>query len=206
MMKSATTIKKFQFFDIESEQNSGESQNNPNYLRDISPNQMYAINQIIFLSAKVKRKVDNLLTNENLILKIVKNKVVDQYKVFNKTTEGFHLKYFNSKYYFVMCGGEMIEKAGAGNDKMMHFLTSIKIFDISTLLDRNHVTQDRNIDSLMVKQIILARNVENGQFYLGKDFPKNVESLQLIISFAISDDFSCAAISIEEGQIILVQV
>jgi hypothetical protein len=205
MMKNAAIIKKFQFFDIE-EQSSGEyTDPRENPFGNVSPYQMYAINQIIFLSAKVKKKVENSLINENLILKVVKNKIADEYFIYNKMIHYFQLKQFNSKTYFVTCGGDFKEQQ-VGNDKQFVFLTSIKIFEVSTLLDRNHTANNRNIDELMIKQINLLRNIESGNLYLGKDFPKNVESIQNIISFAVSGDFTSCAVGLDRGQIILIQV
>jgi hypothetical protein len=204
MMKNATTIKKFQFFDLEEPRADEINESRDNSFANVSPYQMYAVNQMIFLSAKVKRKVENSLLNENLILKIVKNKIEDEYFIYNKMIHYFQLKQFNSKSYFVTCGGDFKEQL-VGNDKLFIFLTSIKIFEVTRLLDRNHKSTNRNIDEFMIKQINLLRNIENGNLYLGKDFPKNVESIQNIISFAISNDFTSCAIGLDRGQIILVQ-
>jgi mannose/fructose/N-acetylgalactosamine-specific phosphotransferase system component IIB len=132
---------------------------------------MYAINQIIFLSAKVKKKVENSLINENLILKVVKNKIADEYFIYNKMIHYFQLKQFNSKTYFVTCGGNFKEQQ-VGNDKQFVFLTSIKIFEVSTLLDRNHTANNRNIDELMIKQINLLRNIEIVIYISVRTFPK----------------------------------
>lgn len=204
MMKNATTIKKFQFFDIESE-NKPQDYNETMYVfGNISPYQMYAVNGVVFLSAKVKKKVDHLNQNEHLILKIIKNKIADEYFIYNKMVHYFQVKNFNSKYYFITCGGDFKEQQ-FGNDKLFIFLTSIKIFEATRLLDRNHKCENRNIDDLSVKQINLLRNIDNGQLYNGRDLPKNVESIQNIISFAISEDFSHCAVGLDRGQIILIQ-
>jgi hypothetical protein len=205
MMKNATTIKKFQFFDIEEQKSEGTNDPRDNPFSNVSPYQMYAVNQMIFLSAKVKKKQDNAMTTENLILKILKNKVVDEYNIYNKMIHYFQLKQFNSKTYFVTCGGDFKEQQ-VGNDKQFVFLTSIKLFEVTRLLDRNHTANNRNIDEFMIKQINLLRNIENGSLYLGKDFPKNVESIQNIISFAVSNDFTSCAVGLDRGQIILIQV
>lgn len=116
----------------------------------------------------------------------------------------FQLKPYNSKYYFVTCGGDFKEQL-VGNDKMFIFLTSIKIYEATRLLDRNYKAENRNIDGFLLKQINLLRNIDSGQLYLGKDFPKNVENIQNIISFAISSDFTHCAVGLDRGQIILIQ-
>lgn len=204
MMKNAQTIKKFQFFDIESDNKSQDENESKFSIGNISPYQMYAVNGVVFLSAKVKKKVDHSFQNENLILKIVKNKIVDEYNIYNKMIHYFQLKSVNSKYYFVTCGGDF-EEILVGTDKMMVFLTSIKIFDATRLLDRNFQSENRDIKGMMLKQVNLIRNIDNGQLYSGKNFPKNVESIQNIISFAISDDFTHCAVGLDRGQIILIQ-
>jgi hypothetical protein len=201
MMKNATTIKKFQFFDVDVDPKEAEGV----FLSsNISPYQMYANNGIVFLSAKVKKKVDHSYANENLILKIIKNRIVDEYFIYNKMIHYFQLKMFNSRNYFVTCGGDFKEQS-IGNDKVFIFLTSIKIFEATRLLDKAHQSENRSIDSFLLKQVNLLRNIENGSLYVGKDYPKNVESIQNIISFAISNDFSHCAIGLDRGQIILIQ-
>ncbi len=202
-MKNATTIKKFQFFDIETENKNGETE--INNLANVSPYSMYAVNQVVFLNAKVKKKVDHSYTNESLILKIIKNKIVDEYSIFNKMIYFFQLKYFNSKYYFITCGGDFKEYV-VGNEKMFVFLTSIKIYDATELIDKNHSTKDRKIEQYLMKQINLLKNIDTGEIYTGKDFPKNVDSFNNIISFAVSNDMKYCTLGLDKGQIIIVQV
>lgn len=204
MMKNATTIKKFQFFDIESDNKSNDANESKFNFGNISPYSMFAVNGVIFLSAKVKKKIDHSFQNENLILKIVKNKIVDEYFIYNKMIHYFQLKSFNSKYYFVTCGGDFKDQI-VGSDKFKVFVTSIKIYDATKLLDRNHRSENRNIENMLLKNINLLRNIETRALYQGKDFPKTIESIQNIISFAISDDFSHCAVGLDRGQIILIQ-
>ncbi len=202
-MKNASTIKKFQFFDIESDNKPQDANESMFTFGNISPYSMYAINGILFLSAKVKKKVEHSFQNENLILKISKNKILDEYMIYNKMIHYFKVQTFSSKTYFVTCGGDFKEQL-VGNDKLFLFLTSIKIFEVSRLLDRNHQSENRNIDSMITRQINLLRNIDTAQLYLGKDFPKNVESIQNIISFAMSNDFTHCAVGLDRGQIILI--
>jgi len=202
-MKNATTIKKFQFFDIESESKFGDTE--INNLANVSPYSMYAVNQVVFLNAKLKKKVDHSYRNESLILKIIKNKIVDEYSIFDKMIYFFQLKYFNSKYYFITCGGDFKEIV-VGNEKMFIFLTSIKIFDATELIDKNQVTKDKKIDQYLIKQINLLKNIETGEIYTGKDYPKNVDSFNNIISFSVSNDMKYCSLGLDRGQIIMIQV
>jgi hypothetical protein len=202
MMKNATTIKKFQFFDIE--QDPKQDPHEIAYtFANVSPSQMYAVNQVVFLSAKVKKIVDNSFSNENLILKIIKNKIVDEYFIYNKQLHYFNLKTMNNRHYIVTCGGEFCE-VGVGNEKTLTYLTSIKIFEASTLADKNHKTIDRKIDGFMNRQINLLKK-PNGELYVGKDVPKDVESINNIISFAMSNDFTSCAVGLDKGQILIIQ-
>ena len=82
MIKNATTIKKFQFFDIEGDR--GNYNPMANKLSNVSPYNMYAINQIVYLNAKLKKKVEHSYSNESLILKIHKNKIIDEYSIYFK--------------------------------------------------------------------------------------------------------------------------
>lgn len=202
-MKNATTIKKFQFFDIEQEMKLGEIEQNN--LQNVSPYSMFAVNQVVFLNAKLKKKVEHSFSNESLILKIIKNKIVDEYSIFNKMIYFFQLKYFNSKYYFITCGGDFKEHI-VGNEKIFIFLTSIKIYDATELVDKNHVTKDKKIENYLIKQIDLLKNIDTGDIYTGKDYSKNVESFSNIISFAVSNDLKYCTLGLERGQIIMVQV
>jgi hypothetical protein len=156
------------------------------------------------LSAEVKRIVNNKNQNELLIQKVIKNKIVDEYLIYNKKFIQFQAKSFNSKYYFITCGNDFKEYQ-VGNEKLMLFLTSIKIFDATSLLDRNHRAENKDIEKLMVRQINLLRNINDGQLYLGKDFPKNVVSIDDITSFTINQEFSHCAVGLDRGQIILIQ-
>jgi hypothetical protein len=106
-MKNVSTIKKFQFFEMEKDnENSSIDNSYIPYSENVSPYQMYANMGIVFLSAKIKKKVEHSYTNENLILKIIKNQIVDKYFIYNKIIHYFQLKSFNNKNYFVLCGGD----------------------------------------------------------------------------------------------------
>jgi hypothetical protein len=166
---------------------------------------MYAIQKLIFLSAKVKKRVENAFQSENLILKVYKNKILDSYKTFNKIIQYFQIKSFNNHYYFVICGTDFKEQQ-LGQEKRLMMLTSVKIYEVNSLLDKETTVIDKNIENLLIKQINLLRNIETGQLYLGKDFPKNIETIQNVYSFAINNDFTYCAIGLDRGQIILIQV
>lgn len=203
MMKNATTIKKFQFFDIEGDRGNYDPE--ANNLSNVSPYNMFAINQIIYLNSKLKKKIEHSYSNESLILKIHKNKIIDEYSIFNKMIYFFQVKFFQNKYYFITCGGDFKEHV-VGNEKMFIFVTSIKIFDASELIKKEHKTVDRKIDMYLVKQINLLTDIETGEIYTGNNYSKNCDSFNNIISFAVSNDLRYCTLGLDRGQIIMVQV
>lgn len=204
MKSTGTTIKKFQFFDILNEikdRDSGETN-----LDNVSPLHMYAIDQNIFLSAKVKVIINNALKNENYILKIINNKIVDQYSV-HTNLSFFLVKNFNNKYYFVTLGNDIKDFSATKDKKNLKMLTVIKIIEANRLLDPNYQCQDKKIDNEYIKkEISLLRNYKENTFYIGKDYPDNVEPVLNVLSFSISSDFMHCAVGLDKGQIILIQV
>jgi hypothetical protein len=183
---------------------------------------MYAIDGIVFISGKAIHKLDDKLVRESLIMKIVNNKVIDQYRIYNRLYYDFQLKVFNDKIYFVSIGGDLdtynidINNENNninGNDQdkgiaQLFMMSSIKIYDASFFvkyplkkLDNNN---QGNIENYRVKQIKLLKNVKTGEIIPEKERLEGLESIQNILSFAISSDFSQCAVGLDKGQIILV--
>ena len=203
-MKNTGTIKKFQFFDILNEIKDRES--SENNLDNVSPLQMYAIDQNIFLSAKVKVIINNALKNENYILKINNNKIVDQYSV-HTNLNFFIVKNYNNRYYFVTLGNDIKDFSTSKDKKNLKMLTVIKIIEASKMLDPKYVCSDKKIESEYIKkEISLLRNFKENTFYIGKDYPDNVEPVLNVLSFSISSDFKYCAVGLDKGQIILINV
>ena len=246
MIKNVST-RKYQFFDIieglnyiknEKENPTDQitksndinltnvEENNPEEsnisVSEISPSQMYAIDGIVFISGKAIHKLDDKLVRESLIMKIVNNKVIDQYRIYNRLYYDFQLKVFNDKIYFVSIGGDLdtynidINNENNninGNDQdkgiaQLFMMSSIKIYDASFFvkyplkkLDNNN---QGNIENYRVKQIKLLKNVKTGEIIPEKERLEGLESIQNILSFAISSDFSQCAVGLDKGQIILV--
>ena len=203
-MKNTGTIKKFQFFDILNEIKDRES--SENNLDNVSPLQMYSIDHNIFLSAKVKVIINNALKNENYILKINNNKIVDQYSV-HTNLNFFIVKNYNNRYYFVTLGNDIKDFSTSKDKKNLKMLTVIKIIEASKMLDPKYVCSDKKIESEYIKkEISLLRNFKENTFYIGKDYPDNVEPVLNVLSFSISSDFKYCAVGLDKGQIILINV
>ena len=182
------------------DKNEKKEESNIN-ISEISPNQMCAINGIIFICGKVKYKMNEKSIFEYLIVKIINNKVIDQYRLHNKLYFDFQIKVFNNSPYFVSVGGDLEDSINE-NEKNKNFITSIKIYDISSLI-RNPIKKINNkngdIENLLAKQIKL-KNIKIEE----KNKNENIINIENIKSFAISSDFSQCAIGLENGEIILI--
>ena len=185
-------------------------------LSDISPNQMYAIEGVIFICGEAIRKNEEKLIREKLVIKVVNNKIMDKYEIYNRLFYDFQIKEFNNKIYFICIGGdletynlneELKEKKDNTINKI--FMTSIKIYDATSFVKlplplRKTDNTKNPIDKYLLKNIKLLRDENTGEIYSEKEKLSGLESFQNISSFAINSDFSQCAIGIEKGQIILI--
>lgn len=194
--------KKFPFFD-ESPEYSQPSSSMTTKLMNISPQQMHSYQGSIFISCKYKRKVNNSYVTDPLIIKIYKNEIVDEYKPYNKLIYHFQLHEFDGSYYFFCCGMDFIEQTLPSGQKNFLFLTSIKIFDAGVFLSPTHKSDNGNIDIYLLRQICLFRNLNDQSIYsLSNNQPVGFESIQNIISFAISNSLDKCAFGLDYGQVV----
>ena len=122
----ASDVRKFQFFETIKEcsvvppldpdvDESGMESNIPIHLQksNISINnvsvsgarQMHAINGLVFINGKAIHKKEGKNIRESLIMKILDNKIIDEYRVYNGVYYDFSIKFFEDKPYFVIVGG-----------------------------------------------------------------------------------------------------
>ena len=167
---------------------------------------MCAIDGIVFICGKVNYKMNKKLIRESLIIKIINNKVIDQYRLHNKLYYDFQIKVFNKLTYFISIGGDL-EKNDLKNEneKNTNFFTSIKIYDVSSLIEspKKKINNNGNIENLLVKQIKL-QNINLEEKNKEKNKNDNIINIENIKTFAISSDFSQCAISFEKSEIILI--
>ena len=196
--------KKFNFFDEDTKDYNANNTNTNSIFADLSPNQMYSHNGVIFISCKYKKRVNNSYITEPLIMKIHKNVVVDEYKPFNKIIYHFQLHNLDGSYYFICCGMDFNEITLTNGQKTFVLITSIKIFDAGVLLSNTHKTENSNIEPYLLRQINLLRNIEDPNKYsLSKEIPNGYASVPNIIIFAISDGMEKCAFSLDScGQIV----
>ena len=171
MSKGLQLMRKFQFFDIvegkefiKKPVNSITASNDeeglkakPNTtstikLSDVIPHQMYASEGVVFISGSVNKKMKEYNIKENLIVKVVNNTVIDEYKPFNKLLYSFDLKTFNEKPYFITIGGDF-DKHIIDNEEQMLMITSVKIYDASMMIKNPNETH--NIEQYLKKTICL---------------------------------------------------
>ena len=217
-----SSMKKYQFFEESLDQNAQNANNNSNKvssltLNDISPsgiNQMQAIEDILFICGKAIHKIQSQILRESLILKIINNKIYDEYRMFNKLYYDFKIKYFKEKFYFIVLGGDLIRFVkDKKEDELM--VTSIKIYDAyhfiepkyDKYVDDNMV--DENYSKSLIKKIEILKKIDENEFILGLDSRDksqyaNYESFQNVISFSIDANFTHIAISSIKGDIILI--
>ena len=242
MTKNINQIRKFQFFDIiEGEEKllKNKISNDENKIEEkkenqlkieskisisnISPNQMFAIDGVIFLSGKAiyKLKIDDekndekneikndekikeKIVREHLIMKIYNNNIIDEYRIFKPYTYEFLLKTFKENSYFVIIGGDLDEYK-INNVDQKFLTTSIKIYDANSFIQnpKTRQSKDRNIEKFKIKQIKLLYNKKTGNFITEAKNLENIESFQNILSFTINDDFTQIAVGLEKGEILL---
>ena len=217
-----SSMKKYQFFE-ESLDKTNQNVNNASNktssltLNDISPsgiNQMQAIEDILFICGKAIHKINSQILRESLILKIINNKIYDEYRMFNKLYYDFKIKYFKDKFYFIVLGGDLIRFVkDKKEDELM--VTSIKIYEAYHFIEPKYDKYiDDNIDGenyskSLIKKIEILKKIDENEFILGlntsdKSQYANYESFQNVISLTIDSNFTHIAISSIKGDIILI--
>ena len=225
---SFSSMKKYQFFE-ESQDKPEQNQNNINNnfsnenksysltLNDITPsgiNQMQSIDDIIFICGKAIYKINSQIIRESLILKIINNKIYDEYRIFNGLYYDFKIKFFQNKYYFIILGGDLIRYIKDKKEEML-MVTTIKIYDAYNFIEPKYEKYiEENIEGepyskSLIKKLQILKKINENEFIIGinsedKTQYSNYESFQNVISFTIDSNFSNIAISSIKGDIILI--
>ena len=216
-----SSMKKYQFFEECQEENNElrSSSNNLNSslsIKDISPsgiNQMQSYDNIIFICGKAIHKVKSKMIRESLIVKIINNIIIDEYRIFNGLYYDFKLSFFNNKPNFIVLGGELI-KYIKNNKEEMIMITTIKIYDASFFIEpkfgkyNSDIVNGENYPKALMRKIQILRKVDENIFLTeleeGVNSYDGYESFQNVIAFTINTDFSHIAISSDKGDIILI--
>jgi len=229
----SSNIRKFQFFEVIKEVDNNPPQKNDNKdsnKESVESNQkklnieinnimisglrqMYAIDGLVFINGKAIHEKDGKKIRENLIMKILNNKIIDVYRLYNGVYFDFRLKSFNGKPYFIVVGSDFKEF----KSNQFFMITSIKIYDASTFISKEEAQSSddtpgeselypeflkNNIQLLKRKndgKIVCSHNITNFE-----DNIEEYESIQNVNSFTINDNFTHAAVSIDREGIILI--
>ena len=222
-MNVNNSMKKYQFFEELIETDTNISTNDKNissstlFLKDISSsgiNQMQSIDDIIFICGKAIYKVKSQLKRESLIVKIINNKIYDEYRFFNGLYYDFETKFFHDKYYFILLGGELIRYIKNSKEDML-MVTTIKIYDAYNFIEPKYDKyiedniEGENYSKSLVKKIEILKKINENEFITGLNSNdiieySNYESFQNVISFTIDSNFSFLAIGSTKGEIILI--
>ena len=178
------------------------------------PREIHAIYGLIFINGKLIHEKNGKMIRENLIMKIVDNKIIDLYRIFNGVYYSFEIKVFKHRPYFIVIGGNFNEYNI--DDKIELFMTtSIKIYDATNFIVKKTEkyppanilnSKEEPYPKLLIKNIKLMKRIEDGKIMCEVDelLMKGYESFQNINSFAINSEFSHVAISLDKGDIILI--
>ena len=221
MIKSgASNVRKFEFFELIKESSvvppfdpdvdeEGKETNIPIHLQksNISINnvsvsgarQMHAINDLVFINGKAIHKKEGKNIRESLIMKILDNKIIDEYRIYNGVYYDFSIKIYEEKPYFVIVGGNFNEYIIDGQ-KELFMTTFIKIYDANKFIDKKTERMpvppglgptDEPYPEQLVKRIKLLKRLSD-------------EKLVCINAFSMSDNFTHAAVSLDKGGILLI--
>ena len=226
-MNVNNSMKKYQFFEetIEADtSNISKKKNNNNNIKqslislnDISSsgiNQMQSIDNIIFICGKAIYKIKSLLKRESLIVKIINNKIYDEYRFFNGLYYDFKIKFFQDKYYFIILGGELIRYIKDSKEEMI-MITTIKIYDAYNFIEPKYDKYiSENIDGenypkSLIKKIQILKKINENEFITGLNINdlsefSNYDSFQNVISLTIDSNFNHIGIGSTKGEIILI--
>ena len=236
MIKSqASNVRKFQFFEIIKEStnvppeependDSGKESDIPIHLQksNISINnvsvsgarQMHAIDGLVFINGKAIHKKEGKMIRESLVMKILDNKIIDEYRVYNGVYYDFSIKIFEEEPYFVIVGGNFNEYIIDGQ-KELFMTTFIKIYRATKFIKNKTGRMpvppglgptDEPYPELLVKRIKLLKRLSDEKLVCDTEGDKmeGYESFQNINAFSMSDSFTHAAVSLDKGGILLI--
>ena len=187
---------------------------NINNISISGPREIHAINGLLFINGKLIHDKDGKMIRENLIMKILDNKIIDLYRIFNGVYYSFEIKIFNQKPYFIIIGGNFNEFK-IDNKLELFMITSIKIYDATSFIyNKTEKYPPENLlnlkeepyPKLLIKNIKLIKRLSDETIMceMNEISMEGYESFQNINCFAINSEFTHAAISLDKGDIILI--
>ena len=221
-------FRKFQFFEVVKDPeiisnnqplknsiNKNEEQQNDNFEIDINnisisdPKQMKIYDNKIFINGRATHKKSGQMVRENLIMKIENNIITDEYFIFNLVYYDFSIKIFDDNPYFIILGCSYCE---IPQTKEVYTITKIKIYNGKYFLKNDKIKVTPGYEKgfepfpqALKKEIKLLKKLDNGMLFAdeGKESMKLFETIQSINEFAMDENFTYAAFSVDRGGIIL---
>ena len=186
---------------------------NINNLSVSGPRDIYAINSMLFINGKLIHEKDGKMIRENLIMKIFENQIYDLYRIFNGVYYGFRYLMFNGKPLFIIIGGNFDEYM-INNNLELFMITSIKIYDATHFINRevkklppqNYMSpKEEPYPQVLIKDIKILKRLSDSKLICTEEnvSMEEYESIQNINNFSINNEFNYAAISLDQGDIIL---
>ena len=187
---------------------------NINNISISGPREIHTINGLLFINGKLIHDKDGKMIRENLIMKILDNRIIDLYRIFNGVYYRFEIKIFRQKPYFIVVGGNFNEFM-INNSLELFMITSIKFYDASNfILNKEEKYPPENLSNskeepypkLLLKNIKLIKRLSDEKIMCEVDelSMEGYESFQNINSFSINSEFTHAALSLDKGDIILI--
>lgn len=186
---------------------------NINNISVAGPREIYAINSMLFINGKLIHEQDSKMIRENLIMKISENEILDLYRIFNGVYYGFRYKFFKNKPLFIIIGGNF-EEFMINNNLELFMLTSIKIYDATHFINPELIKfppqnimdpKEEPYPQILLKNIKILKRLSDSKLICTEEniSMEGYESIQNINSFSINNEFTHAAISLDQGDIIL---
>ena len=168
---------------------------------------------MLFINGKLIHEQNNKMIRENLIMKISENKILDLYRIFNGVYFGFRYQIFQGKHLFILIGGNFNEYI-INNNLELFMLTSIKIYDATHFVNKElKQLPPQNIMSpkeepypqFLIKNIKLLKRLSDSELLCTEEdiSMEGYESIQNINCFTINKELTHVAISLDQGDIIL---
>ena len=150
---------------------------------------MQSVDDIIFICGKAIHKVKSKIIRESLIVKIINNKIIDEYRMFNGLYYDFKLKFFKNKPTFIILGGELI-KYMKNNKEEMLMVTTIKIYNALFFTEpkfERYISENidgENYPKALMKKIQILKKIDGNEFlteviYLKRIYMMNMKFFKM---------------------------
>lgn len=186
--ESKELFKKFQFFDKIENEDEGDIECRVKYsLNEFLPIQMKTINKFIFMIGSPQNKgLRDENEMENVMIKVYRNKVLDEYKFFNKQFCFFEVYKVNPK---ITCLAAIGINENEDSSKHRVAMPVLKLYDFTNCFNKSACQGPALINVINInsdKQIMIS-------------------NMKSISCFAINENNTMASIGLSNGKVILIE-